>query len=73
MRCTWEGCSCEASKPLVLKISGPVLAELCESHYQELMEAPKNSMSLAEGMETIGQKLRKAIHNMPVRMHGAPP
>ena len=69
MICTWENCTHEAKLPLILSRKGPVLAKLCVAHYQEFMDAPRaTDVMLADGVEDVVAKLRKAIHNMPVQL-----
>lgn len=65
MNCTWENCTQEAERPLIMSHKGPVLARLCLSHYQEFMDAPRNCDALTTGIESVVVKLKKAIHSMP--------
>jgi hypothetical protein len=48
----------------VITVRGPVLARLCDDHYHELMEAPRGNPTLCEGIETLNDKLAKAMHGM---------
>jgi hypothetical protein len=63
-KCTWIDCGANAYRSLTMSVDGPVLARLCNHHYAEFMEAPRRP--IGAGLESMADKLKKAIYNMPV-------